>query len=187
MPRGRPQAPRKQRHTAKRVFDRLRAEYGFRGRYDALERLRNALAHHAVRYLLIGKTGALFHGYPDTTQDVDLFVDPPPANRRVLVSALCELQFPLADKESHAVESAGALVQLNNGPFDLNLVFAPDGIEHFEGAFARAVRLSDFPVCSMEDTIASKRAANRVRDREVLPRLEAFVRYQREHARHGEP
>ena len=25
--------PRKQRHTAKRVFDRLRSEYGFRGSY----------------------------------------------------------------------------------------------------------------------------------------------------------
>ena len=29
--------PRKQRHTAKRVFDRLRAEYGFRGSYTIVK------------------------------------------------------------------------------------------------------------------------------------------------------
>ena len=156
-------------------------------RLTHLDALRDALARHTVRYLLIGKTGTLFHGYPDTTQDVDLFVDPAPANRRALVGALRELQFPLADEEAHAVESAGPLVQLKNGPFDLDLVFAPDGIERFDDAWKRRVEIAGFTVCSMEDIVASKRAANRVRDREVLPRLEAFARYQREHARPGAP
>jgi len=36
-----------------------------------------------------------------------------------------------------------------------------------------------FPVCSLDDIIASKEAANRVKDREVLPRLRSFREYWR--------
>jgi hypothetical protein len=34
-----------------------------------------------------------------------------------------------------------------------------------------------FPVCHLDDIIASKVAANRVKDRESLPRLRAFRDY----------
>jgi hypothetical protein len=63
---------------------------------------------------------------------------------------------------------------LKNGPFDLDLVYAPDGIERFEGAWDRRVEVAGFMVCSMDDIISSKRAAGRAKDRESLPRLESF-------------
>jgi hypothetical protein len=44
---------------------------------QALE-IRDALARHGVRYLFIGKAGAILLGFPDTTQDADLFVDRSP-------------------------------------------------------------------------------------------------------------
>jgi hypothetical protein len=56
-------------------------------------------------------------------------------------------------------------------------VFAPDGIETFDDAWARRVEVEDFPVCHLDDIIASKKAANRVKDRETLPRLIAFREY----------
>jgi hypothetical protein len=65
-------------------------------------------------------------------------------------------------------------VQLKNGPFDLDLIFAPDGIERFEDARASRVDVEGFPVCHPDDIIASKLAANRIKDRESLPRLQAF-------------
>jgi hypothetical protein len=68
-------------------------------------------------------------------------------------------------------------VQLRNGPFDLDLVFAPDGIETFSGPWKRHVNVEGFPVCHPDDIIASKKAANRVKDRESLPRLRAFRDY----------
>ncbi|HMO86635.1 MAG TPA: hypothetical protein PKC18_17115, partial [Lacipirellulaceae bacterium] len=64
-----------------------------------------------------------------------------------------------------------------NGPFDLDLVFAPDGIEQFDDAWQRRIVVSGFPVCSLDDIIASKQAADRVKDRESLPRLIAFRNY----------
>jgi len=61
--------------------------------------------------------------------------------------------------------------------FDVDLVFAPDGIESYEEAKSRMDDSTGFPVLNIRDIIASKRAANRVKDRESLPRLEAFREY----------
>lgn len=41
---------------------------------QALE-IRDVCRRHGVRYLFIGKSGAILLGYPDTTQDADLFPD----------------------------------------------------------------------------------------------------------------
>jgi hypothetical protein len=68
-------------------------------------------------------------------------------------------------------------VQLRSGPFDLDLVFAPDGIDAFDDAWKRRVDVEGFPVCHPDDIIASKKAANRAKDRESLPRLLAFRDY----------
>lgn len=68
-------------------------------------------------------------------------------------------------------------MQLKNGPFDLDLVFSPDGIERFADAWARRVDVEGFPVCHIDDIIGSKEAAGRVKDMESLPRLRAFRDY----------
>jgi hypothetical protein len=57
------------------------------------------------------------------------------------------------------------------------LIFAPDGIERFTDAWERRVDVEGFPVCHLDDIIASKRAAHRQKDLESLPRLEAFREY----------
>jgi hypothetical protein len=143
---------------------------------QALE-VRDALARHGVRYLFIGKSGAILLGYPDTTQDTDLFVDRNAANGRALVAALRELGFVLAPEQAADIERGKDFIQLKNGPFDLDLVFAPDGIESFDAAWNRRVETEGFPVCHPDDIIASKEKANRARDRESLPRLRSFREY----------
>jgi hypothetical protein len=145
--------------------------------YRQAQEIRDALARHNVRYLFIGKSGAVLLGFPDTTQDADLFVEKSPANGRALVEALRELGFILSEAQCGEVERGKDFIQLKNGPFDLDLVFAPDGIEHFEDAWRRRVEVEGFPVCHPDDIIASKAAANRAKDRESLPRLRAFRDY----------
>lgn len=142
--------------------------------YRQAEEIRDAFARHNVRYLFIGKSGAVLLGFPDTTQDADLFVDRSPENGRALVAALLEIGFTLTDKQSGEIERGKDFVQLKNGPFDLDLVFAPDGIETFDEAWRRHVEVEGFPVCHLDDIIASKEAANRQKDRESLARLRAF-------------
>lgn len=145
--------------------------------YRQAEELRNVLAAHQVRYLFIGKSAAIILGFPDTTQDADLFVQRSPENGRRLSAALRDLGFSLTVEQTKDIERGKDFIQLKNGPFDVDLVFAPDGIETFEEAWTRHVEIDGFPVCHPDDIIRSKEAANRVRDREVLPRLRAFREY----------
>jgi len=145
--------------------------------YRQAQEIRDALTRHGVRYLFIGKAGAILLGFPDTTQDADLFVERTPANGRALVEALRELGFALTDEQDREIERGKDFVQLKNGPFDLDLVFAPDGIERFEDAWQRHIEVEGFPVCHLDDIIASKAATNRAKDRESLPRLRSFREY----------
>jgi hypothetical protein len=145
--------------------------------YRQAQEIRDSFARFGIRYLFIGKSGAILLGYPDTTQDADLFVAKSPENCRVLVTALRELGFALTLEQAGEIERGKDFVQLKNGPFDLDLVFAPDGIERFEDAWQRRVEVEGFPVCHPDDIIASKAATNRVKDREALPRLRSFREY----------
>jgi hypothetical protein len=142
--------------------------------YRQAEEVRDAFARHGVRYLFLGKSGAILLGYPDTTQDADVYVEKTLDNGERLVAALLELGFALAPTEQAEVRRGKDFIQLKNGPFDLDLVFAPDGIERFADAWSRRSEVEGFMVCSIDDIIASKRAANREKDRESLARLESF-------------
>jgi len=142
--------------------------------YRQAEEVRDALRRHGVRYLFIGKSGAILLGFPDTTQDADLFVAKDPDNGRALVDALSELGFSLTPDQKSEIVRGKDFVQLKSGPFDLDLVFAPDGIERFDDAYSRHIDVEGFPVCHIDDIIGSKEASGRAKDRESLPRLKAF-------------
>ena len=142
--------------------------------YRQAEEIRDAMRKHEVRYLFLGKSGAILLGFPDTTQDADIFAEKSRENCQRIVLALRELQFDLSDAQAEQIESGKDFVQLKNGPFDLDLIFAPDGIERFADAWRRHVEVEGFPVCHIDDIIASKKATGRQKDRESLPRLEAF-------------
>src|SRR3954471_19749667 len=143
---------------------------------QALE-IRDAFARHGCRYLFIGKSGAILLGFPDTTQDVDLFPEKTRENGRAIIAALRELGFTISSSQAAEVERGKDFVELKKGPFDIDLVFAPDGIERFEDAWKRHVEVEGFPVCHPDDIIASKVAAGRKKDQESLPRLISFREY----------
>jgi hypothetical protein len=142
--------------------------------YRQAEEVAASFSRHGVRYLFIGKSGAILLGYPDTTQDADVFVEKSPDNGRRIVGALIELGFPLGPVEQDEIRRGKDFVQIRSGPFDLDLVFAPDGIETFAEADARGITVQGMRVCHLDDIIRSKEATGRVKDRESLPRLRAF-------------
>ena len=145
--------------------------------YRQAEEIRDAFASAGVRYLFLGKSGAILLGFPDTTQDADVFVERSDENGRAIVVALRTLGFTLTDSEESQIERGKDFVQLKNGPFDLDLIFAPDGIERFSDAWGRHIEVDGFAVCHIDDIIASKEATGRVKDRESLPRLKSFREY----------
>lgn len=145
--------------------------------YTQAEEIRDAFARHGVSYLFLGKSGAILLGYPDTTQDSDLFLEKSAENGAAAVAALRELGFSLTADQEEEIRQGKDFIQVKNGPFDIDLIFAPDGIETFAKAWARHVEAEGFPICHPDDIIASKTASNRAKDREVLPRLRAFRDY----------
>src|SRR5436190_13881147 len=100
--------------------------------YRQAQQLHDALARRGVRYLFLGKSAAILLGFPDTTQDVDVFPERSRQNGRALVKALHMLGFALTESEAQEIERGKDFVQLKNGPFDVDLVFAPDGIDDFD-------------------------------------------------------
>lgn len=145
--------------------------------YRQAEDIKTIFSKYNVEYLFIGKSGAILLGFPDTTQDADLFVKKNHENGQALVKALREIGFALTEHQESEITLGKDFIQLKNGPFDLDLIFAPDGIEKFEDAWKRHVDVDGFPVCHPDDIIRSKEAAHRAKDIESLPRLKAFREY----------
>ena len=133
-----------------------------------------AFSRHQVDYMFIGKSGAILLGYPGTTQDVDVFPRKDRDNGKRIVSALSDLGFEINNIVEADILRGKDFVQIKNGPFDIDLVFAPDGIESYDEAKARIDMSSGFPVANIRDIIESKRAAKRPRDAIELPQLQAF-------------
>ncbi|MCZ6689146.1 MAG: hypothetical protein O7H41_06045 [Planctomycetota bacterium] len=142
--------------------------------YPQAQELAKAFDRHKAKYLFLGKSGAIILGYPDTTQDADLFVEKSPENGRAVVAALLDLGFPITPDHSKEIERGKDFVQIRYGPFDVDLVFAPDGIESFAEAEKRSLTIEGIRVCHLDDIIRSKEASGRTRDKEALPRLKIF-------------
>jgi hypothetical protein len=79
---------------------------------------------------------------------------------------------PTPRRQNQEIRRGKAFIQIKNGPFDLDLVFAPDGIERFDDAWAVIPGLVEetTSVCSVMDRrrrAVPGAAFHRVRDMEV--------------------
>ena len=139
------------------------------------EELAGAFAAEGVDYLFIGKSGAILLGYPETTQDVDVFLPRSRENAERVLRALRALGFELDPALTVSILAGSEIVLMKSGPFALDLIHAPDGIESFAAAKARSVlEAGRFPVAALDDLIASKRATGREKDLSDVRRLEQF-------------
>ena len=127
-----------------------------------------------VDYLFIGKSAAILLGHPGTTQEVNVFPAKSVENGQRIIHALLPVGFLLGDNTQAEIIRGKDFAQLKDSPFDLDLIFAPDGIESFAEAKARAVKEDIFPVANLRDIIASKKASGRMKDRLDLHLLELF-------------
>jgi len=138
------------------------------------EELATVFAEEGVDYLFIGKSAAILLGYPDTSQDVDVFLPRTRQNAERVLAALAKLGFTLDAMTTMSILTGSEIVLLKGGPFALDLIHAPDGIESFEAAKARRILVGKFPIASLEDILASKRATGREKDSADVRRLEQF-------------
>ena len=95
------QVPRKRQGSVTSAGDCLQAE-----------EIRDALRRHGTRYLFVGKSGAILHGFPDTTQDAVLFVQKHRENGAALVAALRDPGFETAATQCDEIVADKDFVQL---------------------------------------------------------------------------
>lgn len=151
--------------------------------FDPEEILR-VLEHHGVRYVLIGGLAATLYGSPHVTTDVDIAPDRAKRNLKSLARALDDLDARIRVEgepdglpfdRSAAMLDRVSLMNLTTRAGDLDLSFEPVGTGGFADLRRHAVEIEirglRIPVAALADVIRSKEAADREKDRLVLPTL----------------
>jgi hypothetical protein len=145
------------------------------------------LATHDVDYVLVGGIAAVLHGSPTTTTDVDILPRAEASNLARLADALRDLAARVRslddtegvpfDPHPTLLASVGML-NMTTRCGDLDLTFRPAGLGEYDEVMRGAIEidLGDLVVhvASLDDIIRSKTAADRPKDRAVLPVLEAL-------------
>jgi hypothetical protein len=144
-----------------------------------------------VDFVVIGGIAAIAHGSAHFTQDLDIAYAPDEANLdrlgRVLVTLDARLRgvtddVPFVPDGLTLRRTRVLTLETPIGP--VHLLAQPDGAPGFEDLKARAVpaKLAGItvPVASIEDLIAMKKAAGRLKDLVAVEELEAIQRLRRE-------
>ena len=148
-----------------------------------------ALERHGVQYVIIGGLAATLHGSPVMTTDLDIC----PARERDdlerLAQALVELRARIRTAgvpeglafacDATFLSRIEVALNLTTKFGDLDLSFIPSGTRGFADLHQHAVPMSlmgrPVAVASLADVIRSKEAANRPKDRIVLPALRLLL------------
>lgn len=152
------------------------------------QRILDVLCAHQVRFVVIGGSAAILHGAAYVTEDVDVCPATDRENLAHLSDALTELAarirvegIPEGIEFSHDGESLGRAVIWNlvTNAGILDIAIDPAGVNGFVGLEENAVEFDlgegvVVLVASLDDVIRSKRAANRPKDLQALPMLEAM-------------
>lgn len=148
------------------------------------------LDHHHVDYVLVGGFAAVLYGSRRPTEDIDIAPATSADNLHRLSQALRELDARIRvdgvteglafDTSAEALRGV-TMLNLRTAYGDCDLTFSPAGFRHgyrdlIAGASERRIGDITVKVAALDDIIRSKAAANRPKDQEALPELEALSR-----------
>ena len=152
-----------------------------------LSQILRALHEHRLEAVLIGNAAAAVHGAPVTTLDFDFMFRDTPTNMRKLKAIATDLRATIL-RPFYPVSKLYRVVNEDSG---LQADFMPviHGVRSFEGlrsrADARDIDGLRLLVASLDDIIASKKAAGRDRDKAVLSILEQTQKSARKRGANG--
>jgi hypothetical protein len=136
-------------------------------------RLLESLVRHRIRFMVVGLSAAALQGAPVVTEDVDLWFEN--LNDPRLIPALNAVGAAYLSPFGFNPPMLGGP---GSDPFDV--VLRMDGLGEFadEIKHAREIRVGKLrlKVLSLERILASKTAANRPKDRLVIPVLQNALR-----------
>lgn len=135
-----------------------------------------AMIAQGARFLVVGAHALAAHGVPRATVDLDLWVDPVPANARRVWRALSDFGAPLealgiAEQDFHRPE---IVVQLGLPPYRIDILTSVSGLvfdEAWDGRIEALVENVQSPVLGLDAFVRNKRESGRKKD---LADLEAL-------------
>jgi hypothetical protein len=128
-----------------------------------------------VRYLVVGGYALTFHGRPRFTKDLDVWVDPAPANAARVRKALSAFGAPLLGMAEADFRNPERVLQIGVAPNRIDVLMGISGVEFGEAWEHRAeATYGDCPihVLGREHLLRNKRASGRPRDLEDVRDLE---------------
>jgi hypothetical protein len=128
--------------------------------------------------MVLGGASALIQGFNIVTQDVDLYIDKNQDNEEKLIKALTKLGFNLNEIDKKNIMNGKDFIQFDE-PYEVDIVFSPDGFENYNQAKPYKILVEDIPLMNLEGIIKSKKAANRPKDKVVLPSLIDFLKFKK--------
>lgn len=125
------------------------------------------LLRHRVRFLLIGAHALAVHGHPRATLDLDVFVEPSPANAKHIGAALADFGFTESAAQSRHLAVRDRMMRLGREPLRIDILNEISGVS-FATAWKNRTR-GDFGghrvnVISLRDYRRNKRASGRPKD-----------------------
>ncbi len=135
----------------------------------------STFADFEVRFLVVGGYAVAFHAEPRYTKDLDVWIDPDPANAARAWKALGAFGAPMSDLREGDLSDPGMVFQMGLPPNRIDVLTSLEGLE-FPEAWSRRVlsRYADVEIAyvSREDLIRNKRAVGRPQDELDVRRLE---------------
>jgi hypothetical protein len=141
---------------------------------DFVDLLR-AFAAADVRFLVVGAYALALHGLPRATGDLDVWIDPTPANARRAYGALRDFGAPLANLREEDLTNRDLVFQMGVAPVRIDVLMSISGVVFDEAWERRTETVFEgvrFPVIGLDDLIQNKRACGRPKDLVDLEILE---------------
>ena len=137
-----------------------------------------AMLDEGVEFMLVGGYAVLFHGYPRTTFDIDLWVRPSPDNAPKVLAALHRFGAPLQDVTASDFDHPDMVYQIGVPPCRIDILTRIDGVawEEAEGnAILGNVDGLPLKVIGLAELIRNKRASGRTKDAADADALEQIA------------
>lgn len=125
------------------------------------------LNSHQVRYLLVGGYAVGLHGYPRTTNDMDVWVDVSPDNAAKLTKVFQQFGFSDSSIDKNAFLDPKRIVRIGVPPVCIDVLMSVSGLEFSTCHERHETRTFDgvsIKLISREDLEINKKASGRLKD-----------------------
>lgn len=139
------------------------------------------LADAGARFMVVGGYAVAYHGHPRATKDIDIWVDPTPANAPKVFEAIAKFGAPIAQLgiTEADLQSYDGVIQLGVPPVRIDLLCRIDGVG-FEQAWDErdvvTIEGRRVGIIGLERLLQNKRASGRTQDLADVEVLERAAR-----------